>query len=845
MIRIIALLVSVLASSLAAQSPLFRTLEGPLPFGVGSPDAGADMDGDGDVDLVTTTGLLLNDGNGNFLPAPTSALGFARLAGWAGDLDGDGLRDMVSVGQFGGLRVDVQGPGLSFTQQPAGSLPALVVSTGLTAIVQSVDGADVDGDGDTDLMLRTRVPQGPHQTLVPSEPLLLLNNGSAQFTLAPLTALPVAGFATFENVLEDLDGDGDPDFLFSGSSPLNTFEVFWCRNVGGTFQAPTTVVASGSARLATAEINGDAIRDVVVVGGLASGVQVSVHLGTSGGPGPGIASPFAYPSRLVTLDLDLDGRDELLVSSNQLAQTTIHAITASGSVQIANATLNGIRLLPELPGPGVVSDFDGDGDRDLIALTSQLDPVVFMNDGAGGLVRIGSPVEGSLGARPQVGDINGDGSPDVMTASSFLSFPPLTTLLNDGHGSFTPGLASAPPAGHPGRVLYHGFDRDGDGDMDLYAARDVSSANSGLPGGDFVLDNFSGSYVLAQSLPDHGPVHAVRTVDIDQDGDQDLILGRRGPTTIGNGTAPPMLLLRNLGGTFAPAQTIGGNHATYDVEIADFDQDGDPDILQINQLIFGGADACVLYVNDGSGNFTAFFQSAMTGAYAASGDLNGDQLPDVVLDGQVWLNTGTQSFTPGPALPTPLGAPTTLADADEDGDLDLIESPATLLENLGGGVFAAPVSPGLRFSVAPTSWVVPTSSLADIDQDGDLDILASDGRRYLNVLRHVAEWIPPRIGRPAALRLFGPPGTPYLLYGAPTGASIPLPPFGTVFINPTTAQLIQSGTFTATPSPTAGEATFQMFVPNNPSFVGSSIHWQMVNATPRLSNRALTTIAAY
>ena len=114
----------------------------------------------------------------------------------------------------------------------------------------------------------------------------------------------------------------------------------------------------------------------------------------------------------------------------------------------------------------------------------------------------------------------------------------------------------------------------------------------------------------------------VKSVDIDNDGDQDLVLGNEFQQNS---------ILFNLGtGDFVTGNTgfTAIMNDTEDIGLGDFDSDGDVDIIFINQGGFGHE----YYNNDGNGNFSvAGFLPATNGGSIAVGDVNNDNFPDVIL----------------------------------------------------------------------------------------------------------------------------------------------------------------------------------------------------------------------
>ncbi len=174
----------------------------------------ADVDGDTDLDVFAADGgdvaLFLNDGFGAFTASPQPFANSGLVGGLvAGDLDGDGDADLVSVHGAGGSRVYRNDGSGAFTD----SLQLLGDASGL--LTQGLSGAlgDIDGDCDLDLVLGNaqgfdpmNLGSGDGRTTV------WRNNGSGTFSDSGQHLGATSTF-TSDAALGDLDGDGDFDLV--------------------------------------------------------------------------------------------------------------------------------------------------------------------------------------------------------------------------------------------------------------------------------------------------------------------------------------------------------------------------------------------------------------------------------------------------------------------------------------------------------------------------------------------------------------------------------------------------------------------------------------------------------
>ncbi len=206
------------------------------------------------------------------------------------------------------------------------------------------------------------------------------------------------------------------------------------------------------------------------------------------------------------------------------------------------------------------ADFDLDGDLDVAAtvdVTATLGPdmvVVLLNNGSGqfaadSLVPIGAPPAGNPYQQYeptdlQVGDFDGDGYADIVTANSATDR--ISVLLNDGAGGFATETTYDLRWGSTDSIYPQALavaDLNGDGILDVAAAasRDDALADplQGTEGAVAVLlGDGTGAFAINASYVLPGPGVAPEDIvaaDLDQDGDVDLAtVGFDGPLFLWN-----------------------------------------------------------------------------------------------------------------------------------------------------------------------------------------------------------------------------------------------------------------------------------------------------------------------
>jgi hypothetical protein len=341
-----------------------------------------------------------------------------------------------------------------------------------------------------------------------------------------------------------------------------------------------------------------------------------------------------------------------------------------------------------------------------------------------------------------VGDLNGDGRPDLASANTFIAGPP----PHPGHVSVILQSQSSPGAFGGARNLDVGSDTamvsigdlNGDNLMDLVAANDTSASISIL----FQNSSSPGTFLAAQNFGVGTHPNGVAIGDLNGDGHLDIAVADSGLS----------ILFQNAGapGTFFPPIRLGVQCSS--VGIGDLDADGRADLV----AACANAGNVKLFLQNPAGAGTFLPPQTVAAGFqpknVAIADVNADGLLDLAIANYGTGNSaGTASVSVllnSLASPGSFVAATNYATGDNswsvavgdlngDGKADLAVANAGTGSNMAGSVsvfFQNPGRPGTFFPAVnrPGTSGPLGVAIADLNEDSLLDIaLADEGVRIL------------------------------------------------------------------------------------------------------------------
>lgn len=581
----------------------------------------------------------------------------------------------------------------------------------------------------------------------------------------------------------DLDGDGDIDLIVP---TRDDGQVTWYENLGGgAFRAHAVATGLvGSVGVHSGDIDGDGHLDVIVAvedsnqifwfrNNGATPPSFEPHLVRNGPPPP---TGMDYAKAVFAADVDQDGDLDVVFASEQQNQVGWYENLGAGAAFTEHIIAEDMLHAKAV----YVADVDRDGDLDILAAASELGAVVLYENRRGTPLQFVAHVvtNSALGAHSVVAaDIDGDGAPDLLSASRdddrvlyFPSYLSHRTALFDAQSQYVvntyrePRMAAAADIDKDGRldiisasdaviawhrneggtpprytahVVYdqmaggrwvHAADLDGDGDLDLVSADNTLNTI-------IWYENLLTTPGVAPGFTPHvittvaAGVRDVRSADIDGDGDLDLYSASDSDNTVA------WYEQRRSGRSITFVRHIVTSSANYarSSYAADLDLDGDIDLMSASV----NDNSITWYENHNHGGEWVphtLARNMMGARHIYADDLDHDGDPDIIAGSEfdntiAWFENrrgSPASFEQHIITRSAMGIHALMTgDVDQDGDMDIfaaLESGARIVwyENNG-----AAVPSFTEHTIVSNFPIAHSVNAADVDGDGDLDAIAT------------------------------------------------------------------------------------------------------------------------
>jgi len=281
---------------------------------------------------------------------------------------------------------------------------------------------------------------------------------------------------------------------------ISSFIAFSCSNSPrdsySDFDVETIKIGKGTGSIEVADFNNDTFPDMAVANTEDS--SITILLGNGKGKfTKAEGSPFfanRFPNDIAIADFDKDGNLDLGIANTETSQLTV--LLGNGRGQFSQAARSPFVVHSKPHTHGIsIGDFDGDGNLDLVTDSWGTNRVVIIF--GDGKLNFNRETFYSVGNRPyqrlRSQDLNKDGKPDIVTTN--LEGNNATVLLNGGKGEFHEALGSPFSCGDaPFGVVIGDVNGDGNPDLAIANSPTITAGSRGKDGLWILLGDGTGKF---------------------------------------------------------------------------------------------------------------------------------------------------------------------------------------------------------------------------------------------------------------------------------------------------------------------------------------------------------------
>jgi uncharacterized delta-60 repeat protein len=356
---------------------------------------------------------------------------------------------------------------------------------------------------------------------------------------------------------------------------------------------------SGPIKVVIADLDGDGKPDLIVANDYGNTISLYRNISTNGSLTAGsfaprvdlVTLPGSYsPYGLAVADVDGDGKLDIIVSDYDESIVSVYRNTCTPGNISSNSFATRVDFATGAQPQGIaVADIDGDGKPDLLVANTGDGTVSILRNtcvvGTLTTISFAPKVDIPTGSgcdSVAVGDLDGDGKPDVVTANTGNATVSLLRNISMPGSITTNSFAAAvdiPVLSGPIQVAIG--DLDGDGKPDLivafYLPQTVSVLRNTSTVGSLTTNSFAP--MVDFSLDGRGHMPAIADLDGDGKPDVAVVTELNSLLSIFRNVSTPGGFTTN---SLAPRVDFSAGYNAWGIAIGDLDGDGRPDIVFCN-----------------------------------------------------------------------------------------------------------------------------------------------------------------------------------------------------------------------------------------------------------------------